>query len=82
MEIKLINYFSCVKPAIKFQRLKILIVSLLLLWESYFSHLEELALRKKCPNTRKYGPEKTPYLDTFRALLYLTLKEISISKDH
>ena len=82
MEIKLINYFSCVNPTINFQRLKILIVSLLLLWESYFSHLEELALRKKCPNTGKYGPEKTPYLDTFHALLYLTLIEMNISKDH
>ena len=28
-------------------------------------------LRKKCPNTGKYGPEKTPYLDTFYALQIL-----------
>ena len=33
------------------------------------------ALREKClntevfPNTGKYGPEKPPYLDTFRAVL-------------
>ena len=26
-------------------------------------------LREKCPNTGKYGLEKTPYLDTFRAVL-------------
>ena len=23
---------------------------------------------KNCPNTGKYGPEKTPYLDTFHAV--------------
>ena len=27
--------------------------------------LSESALREKCPNAGKYGPEKTPYLDTF-----------------
>ena len=26
------------------------------------------ALREKCPNTGKYGPEKTPYFDTFHAV--------------
>ena len=25
-------------------------------------------LRGKCPNTGKYGPEKTPYVDTFHAV--------------
>ena len=25
-------------------------------------------LREKCPNTGKYGPEVTPYLDTFHAV--------------
>ena len=25
-------------------------------------------LRGKCPNTGKYGPEKTPYVDTFYAV--------------
>ena len=39
------------------------------------------ALRKKCPNTEfylvfsriwtKYGPVKTPFLDTFRAMKFL-----------
>ena len=28
----------------------------------------ELARREKCPNAGKYGPEKTPYLDTFHAV--------------
>ena len=27
--------------------------------------LSESALREKCPKAGKYGPEKTPYLDTF-----------------
>ena len=27
-------------------------------------------LREKCANTEKYGPEKTPYLDTFHAALF------------
>ena len=27
-------------------------------------------LREKCLNTGKYGPEKTPYLDTFHAMKY------------
>ena len=27
-----------------------------------------LRLHEKCPNTGKYGPEKTPYLDTFHAV--------------
>ena len=27
------------------------------------------SLREKCPNTGKYRPEITPYLDTFHALL-------------
>ena len=27
------------------------------------------SLRKNCPNTRKYGPEKTPYLNTFHAVI-------------
>ena len=26
------------------------------------------------PNARKYGPEKTPYLDTFHAVIYLKLR--------
>ena len=26
-------------------------------------------LHEKCPNTGKYGPEKTPYLDTFHAVI-------------
>ena len=26
------------------------------------------ALREKCPNTGEYGPEKTPYFDTFHAV--------------
>ena len=25
-------------------------------------------IHEKCPNTGKYGPEKTPYLDTFQAV--------------
>ena len=25
-------------------------------------------LREKCPNTDKYEPEKTPYVDTFHAV--------------
>ena len=29
--------------------------------------LSYTALREKCPNTEKYGPEKTPYGDTFQA---------------
>ena len=36
--------------------------------------IEEYAkstLREKCPNTAKYGPEKTPYLETFYALCEL-----------
>ena len=28
----------------------------------------ESARREKCPNAGKYGPEKTPYLDTFHAV--------------
>ena len=28
------------------------------------------------PNTGKYGPEKTPYLDIFHALLFLVLKRM------
>ena len=27
------------------------------------------ALREKCPNTGKYGPEKTLYLNTFHAVM-------------
>ena len=27
------------------------------------------SLREKCPNTGKYGREKTPYLDTFQAVI-------------
>ena len=50
-----------------------------LLW-SVFS-----CIRSKCgdfsvfsPNTGKYGPEKTPYLDTFHAVLFFILLEISM----
>ena len=28
-------------------------------------NLTKQSLREKCPNTGKYRPEKTPYLDTF-----------------
>ena len=28
-----------------------------------------MTLREKCPNTGKYGPEITRYLDTFHAVL-------------
>ena len=30
---------------------------------------KNFTLREKCPNTGKYGTEKTPYLDTFHAVL-------------
>ena len=42
-----------------------------------------LALHEKCPNTGKYGPEITPHLDTFHALLFanLRMKVSSISKE-
>ena len=50
-----------------------------LLW-SVFS-----CIRSKCgdfsvfsPNTGKYGPEKTPHLDTFHAVLFFILLEISM----
>ena len=35
--------------------------------------LRRTTLREKCPNTYtgKYGPEKTPYLDTFHEVLIL-----------
>ena len=43
------------------------------------------AVREKCPNTDffwsvfspntgKYGPEKTPYLDTFHAVMFFTFQ--------
>ena len=32
---------------------------------SMAQHYLDETLRKKCPNTGKYGPEKTPYLNTF-----------------
>ena len=31
--------------------------------------LLNFSVREKCPNTRKYGLEKTPYLDTFHTVL-------------
>ena len=34
---------------------------------SMMAKLSYTALREKCPNTEKYGPEKTPYGDTFQA---------------
>ena len=30
--------------------------------------VHDFPLREKCPNTGKYGPEKTPYLDNFHAV--------------
>ena len=44
-------------------------------------HHNKFSLREKCPirsffwsvfspNTEKYGPEKTPYLDNFHAVIY------------
>ena len=30
--------------------------------------LKDYALRGNCPNTEKYGPEETPYLNTFHAV--------------
>ena len=45
-----------------------------------------ITLREKCPNTGKYGPEKTPYLDTFhtvtkawlRILLFTFLRDLNV----
>ena len=34
-------------------------------------NLEAVSLREKCPNTGKYGPEITPYVDTFHAVSFL-----------
>ena len=43
--------------------------------------LRRTTLREKCPNTYtgKYGPEKTPYLDTFHEVLSLCPGFFSIS---
>ena len=32
-------------------------------------YMWQSSMYEKCPNTGKYGPEKTPYLDTFHAML-------------
>ena len=32
------------------------------------------------PNTRKYGPEKAPYLDTFHAVDYFISKNLTLLK--
>ena len=34
-------------------------------------NLEAVSLHEKCPNTGKYGPEITPYVDTFHAVSFL-----------
>ena len=34
-------------------------------------NLEAVSLREKCSNTGKYGPEITPYVDTFHAVSFL-----------
>ena len=60
------------------------VLKLLSLFVSFTLHTNWLPLREKCPNTEfflvygeisafspntgKYGPEKTPYLDTFHAV--------------
>ena len=57
---------------IKYYKLKILISTL---------HLVLQLLSEKCLNTGKYGPEKTPYLDTFHAvncLMFKTVHELLI----
>ena len=38
----------------------------------YLVHMKE-SLRENCPNTGKYGPEKSPYLDTFHAVYVYTI---------
>ena len=34
-----------------------------------------ITLYEKCPNTGEYGPEKTPYLDTFHAVLFIIFSD-------
>ena len=34
----------------------------------YLEEYKTTSLCEKCPNTWKWGPEKTPYLDTFHAV--------------
>ena len=36
-------------------------------------NLTKQSLREKCPNTGKYRPEKTPYLDTFHIVNLMNL---------
>ena len=50
-----------------------------IIFKNYRPILVQYTLREKCanteylsafsPNARKYGPEKTPYLDTFHAVI-------------
>ena len=59
---------------------------------TYFASNTEGTLREKCPNTEfswvkfpvfslnkgKYGPEKTPYLDTFKAVGFKQVRYCSL----
>ena len=38
----------------------------------YLVHMKE-SLRENCPNTGKYGPEKSLYLDTFHGVYVYTI---------
>ena len=38
-------------------------------FDDAYMHEATHTLREKCPNTGKYGPEITPYLDTFHTIL-------------
>ena len=41
--------------------------------------MEQAKQREKCLNTGKYGPEKTPYLDIFRAVQKWLSKKLKLT---
>ena len=43
-------------------------------------NLTKQSLREKCPNTGKYRPEKTPYLDTFHIVILKFNKNLSLQQ--
>ena len=47
--------------------------------ENLWSQLEVISISVFNPNTGKYGPEITPYLDTFHAVYFVTSSIISFS---